>query len=119
MSHEDVIKSLLEIQEVTVTDLKETETDIHILRCKRIRKTAIAYPRFLLVCTTRCLFRLLIVVVLFTNSQKEMLLKSKMGIHNKQGQLLVVTVDFEVGRALISTTFLNHLIPMATDNEGE
>ena len=53
----------------------------------------------------------------FANSQEEVLLKSKVGIDNEQGQLLVVAIDFKVGRTLVSTSFLNHLIPMTTYDE--
>lgn len=51
------------------------ETQIYILRREYMGQTPITYPRLLLMSATRCLFCFLIVVVLFANSQEEMLLK--------------------------------------------
>ena len=68
---------------------------------------------------TRGLFGFLIVVVLLADGQEEMLLESKVGIHDEQGYLAVDLIGLEVSGTLIATTILNHLIPVATNNEGQ
>ena len=92
---------------------------VNVVRCEGIGQTVIALPCALLVRTACCLFRLLILVVLFADMQEEQLLEGEVGVDDGQGQLLVVAVCFEVGAALPpSVGVLHHLVPMAGYDEG-
>ena len=79
LGHTIVYKSLhLTVDIVRIALVAEAY--VNILTCKGIRQSTIAYPRLLPVRVIRSLLSFLIVVVLFANSQEEMLLKSEVGI---------------------------------------
>ena len=58
------------------------KADVNILSCEGIGQSAIAYPCLLLVCATRCLMSFQVVVVLFANSQEEVLLECIVSVYN-------------------------------------